>query len=148
MEFPKGGVEAGESPREAARREMTEETGLSAWRMLDGFQESITYQYFRDGFLRIKTVEYFVAEVCDTSAITCTIEHAADSLGRWYRWCTYAEVQRLLCHARMRLLIRASRFLAAIGPACRDGVAAETAAEDVVSSRLEQTNLFRGGRRR
>jgi len=105
-EFPKGGIEPGESPRQAASREMMEETGLSSWRILDAFQESITYQYFRNGLRRIKTVDFFVAEVFDPTTIVPTFEHAEDPLGRWYCWSLYDEVQRLLSHSRMRKLFR------------------------------------------
>ena len=40
--FPKGHVEAGESERQTALREVREETGL-AIRLLDGFRESVEY---------------------------------------------------------------------------------------------------------
>jgi 8-oxo-dGTP pyrophosphatase MutT (NUDIX family) len=105
-EFPKGTIEPGETPREAACRELIEETGLRAWRILDGFQQPISYQYFRDGRLRNKTVDYFVAEVLDTSTISPTIEHAKDPFGLWYRGGRSDEVHRLLYHARMRSLFR------------------------------------------
>ena len=105
-EVPKGTIESGESPREAAGREFIEETGLRSWRVLDGFQQPITYHYCRDGYLRVKTVEYFLAEVFDVSTITPTVEHAKDRLGQWYRWGRHDEVVRLLYHARMRALFR------------------------------------------
>jgi bis(5'-nucleosidyl)-tetraphosphatase len=105
-EFPKGTIEPGETHREAAGRELIEETGLQSWRLLDGFQQPITYQYFRGGYLRVKTVDYFLAEILDVSTITPTTEHAEDPFGRWYRWGRSDEVQRLLYHARMRALFR------------------------------------------
>lgn len=40
--FPKGHVEAGESERQTAMREVREETGLSI-KLLDGFRESVEY---------------------------------------------------------------------------------------------------------
>jgi bis(5'-nucleosidyl)-tetraphosphatase len=62
-EFPKGGIDWGETPRQAAAREFVEETGLRYWRFRDGFEWSITYTYFRQGLTRTKTVIYFIAEV-------------------------------------------------------------------------------------
>jgi bis(5'-nucleosidyl)-tetraphosphatase len=105
-EFPKGNTEPGETPRKAACREMIEETGLRSWRVLDGFQQPKTYHYFRDGCVRIKTVDYFVAEVLDISTIKRSIEHAKDPFGLWYRWGCSDEVHRLPYHAGMRALFR------------------------------------------
>jgi bis(5'-nucleosidyl)-tetraphosphatase len=105
-EFPKGKIEPGETPRQAASRELIEETGLRSWRVLDGFRQPITYHYFRDGCVHFKTVDYFVAEVLDISTITPSIEHAKDPYGLWYRWGRPDEVHRLLYHARMRALFR------------------------------------------
>jgi 8-oxo-dGTP pyrophosphatase MutT (NUDIX family) len=48
-EFPKGTLGPGETQREAVGRALIEENGLQSWRVLDGFQQPITYQYFRDG---------------------------------------------------------------------------------------------------
>jgi bis(5'-nucleosidyl)-tetraphosphatase len=105
-EFPKGTIEPGETSREDAGRELIEETGLLACRVLDGFQQPITSHYFRNGCRRIKAVDYFVAEVFDTSTITPAVEHANDPMGRWYRWGGHDEVRRLLYHARIRALFR------------------------------------------
>ena len=105
-EFPKGKVEPGKTQREAAGPELIEETGLQSGRVLDRLQQPITYQYCRDGYRRVKTVDYFLAEVLDVSTITPTTEHAEDPFGRWYRWANHDEVFRLLYHARMRTLFR------------------------------------------
>ena len=48
-EFPKGGMEVGESPRETAAREFQEETGLFDWSFRDGFERSLSYTYIRRG---------------------------------------------------------------------------------------------------
>jgi bis(5'-nucleosidyl)-tetraphosphatase len=151
-EFPKGGIEPGESPRQAASREMMEETGLSSWRILDGFQESITYQYFRNGLRRIKTVDFFVAEVFDPTTIVPTFEHTEDPLGRWYCWSPYDEVQRLLCRARMRDLFRAADSWL---QSSRQSEAAPSPSgtrrrgpEERILSPSSGANGFRGGQRR
>ena len=41
--FPKGHVEAGESERQTALREVREETGLTGIKLMDGFRESVEY---------------------------------------------------------------------------------------------------------
>jgi 8-oxo-dGTP pyrophosphatase MutT (NUDIX family) len=67
-EFPKGAIEEGESPREAAVRELGEETGLAPadYSLLDGFQEEERYVFTRtDAGGRVlirKQVTYFLAE--------------------------------------------------------------------------------------
>ena len=41
--FPKGHVEAGESERQTALREVREETGLTGIKLMDGFRECVEY---------------------------------------------------------------------------------------------------------
>ncbi len=62
-EFPKGGVEQGESCRQTAAREFQEETGLVDWSFLDGFERTLSYTYIRRGRKVVKTVVYYLAEV-------------------------------------------------------------------------------------
>jgi bis(5'-nucleosidyl)-tetraphosphatase len=107
-EFPKGGIETGESPRQAAAREFVEETGLRSWRFRDGFKWSITCTYARAGLRRTKTVVYFIAEVFDPSTMRRTVEHVEDPAGRWFRWGRFDEVDRLLPHRQMRDAFRAA----------------------------------------
>lgn len=57
--FPKGHLEAGETAREAALREIREETGLSVT-LLDGFETEDRYRLPRRRDVS-KTVTYFVA---------------------------------------------------------------------------------------
>jgi bis(5'-nucleosidyl)-tetraphosphatase len=67
-EFPKGGLEQGESELEAAERELLEETGLGAgdYQIVDGFREEERYYFTRgageDLCLIRKRVDYFLAE--------------------------------------------------------------------------------------
>lgn len=62
--FPKGHVEEGESIRDAAHREVLEETGLSEVRLLDEVGE-VHYRFFDPRKHRnvLKTTVYWVAEV-------------------------------------------------------------------------------------
>jgi 8-oxo-dGTP pyrophosphatase MutT (NUDIX family) len=90
-DFPKGMVEAGEEPIEAARREVAEETGVKdlvfAWG--HAFRETLPYG-------QGKVARYYVAETLQ-SAVTLPIN---SELGRpehhEYRWMGYQEARKLL----------------------------------------------------
>ncbi len=101
-EFPKGGMESGETTRETAAREFQEETGLFGWSFRDGFERSLSYTYIRRGHKVIKTVAYYVVEVHDTSSLTRSDEHVEDPFGEWCYWGTFDQVTRLLYHSKIR----------------------------------------------
>ncbi len=101
-EFPKGGMESGESTRETAAREFHEETGLVEWSFRDGFEKSLSYTYIRRGRKVVKTVTYYLAEVRDTSSLTCSAEHVEDPHGHWHQWGSFDQISRLLYHAKIR----------------------------------------------
>ena len=103
-EFPKGGIEAEETPREAAAREFHEETNLTSWAFRDGFEKSLSYTYLRRGRKVLKTVTYFLTEVLDDSTLACSFEHVEDPFGHWYHWGTFEQINRLLYHAKIRQL--------------------------------------------
>ena len=101
-EFPKGGVEAGESTQEAAAREFREETSLVDWSFRDGFERTLSYTYIRRGRKVVKTVTYYIALVRDLSALARSPEHVEDPSGQWYRWGTFEEISLLLYHTKIR----------------------------------------------
>jgi bis(5'-nucleosidyl)-tetraphosphatase len=101
-EFPKGGMEAGETPRQTAAREFQEETGLDRWTFRDGFEQSLSYTYIRRGRKVVKTVTYYVAEILDASNLNRSPEHDEDPFGHWYHWGTFEQINRLLYHAKIR----------------------------------------------
>ncbi len=101
-EFPKGGMEAEETARDTAAREFREETGLLDWSFHDGFERSLTYTYVRRGRKVLKTVTYFVVEVVGNPPPIPSIEHVEDGTGQWFRWGSFAEISRLLYHAKIR----------------------------------------------
>jgi hypothetical protein len=68
-EFPKGGMETGESTRDTAAREFQEETGLVEWSFREGFEKSLSYTYIRRGRKVVKTVTYSLAEVRNAAAL-------------------------------------------------------------------------------
>ncbi len=101
-EFPKGGVETGESTREAAAREFHEETSLVDWSFRDGFERTLSYTYIRRGRKVVKTVTYYIVLVRDPSALARSPEHVEDPSGQWYRWGTFQEISLLLYHTKIR----------------------------------------------
>jgi bis(5'-nucleosidyl)-tetraphosphatase len=101
-EFPKGGMENGESPRETAAREFTEETSLVDWSFREGFERSLSYTYLRRGRKVLKTVTYYLVEVNDDSPLARSAEHVEDVAGHWFHWGTFEQITRLLYHAKIR----------------------------------------------
>ena len=69
-EFPKGGVEPGETTHQTASREFQEETGLQDWSFVEGFERSLSYTYIRRGRKVVKTVTYYLVEVLVGPAAT------------------------------------------------------------------------------
>ncbi len=111
-EFPKGGVERGESEREAAERELREETGLAPgeYSVRDGFREEEHYIFTggREGDRRLisKRVVYFLAEA-HTERVRLSREATE------FRWLPYEEAQQLLRFPqKRRVLEQAENWLA------------------------------------
>ena len=67
--FPKGHAEEGESPFEAAVRELKEETNLECTRMLQEEPLVENYQFLAEGKRVAKRVLYFIAEVGGTAIL-------------------------------------------------------------------------------
>lgn len=88
-DFPKGKTEGSESPLEAARREVAEETGLTSLRFYDDFTETPPYG-------RGKVARFYIAE-SKTKEVTLPV---SPELGRpehhEYRWLPYEEARALL----------------------------------------------------
>ena len=103
--FPKGHIEPEEDELVAARREITEETGIERLRPLPGFRATSTYRFARGPRSISKSVVYFLAEA-ETGRVRLSSEHsdaawlAADDAKRRL---TYAEGRRVLDEAEARL---------------------------------------------
>jgi len=87
--FPKGHAEQGESPKEAAVRELREETNLEIVHFFSEFPQEEHYQYTFRGQLVFKTVSLFTAEVKGdlqlqeeevSGGVWCTFEQALSKL--------------------------------------------------------------------
>ncbi|HEX6911218.1 MAG TPA: NUDIX domain-containing protein [Longimicrobium sp.] len=94
-EFPKGGVEAGESEAQAAVRELWEEAGIGEGQisLFDGYREEERYVFTQgkgeQRTLIVKKVVYFLAETEEERVV---ISREAEE----YRWATYDEAMRLI----------------------------------------------------
>jgi len=74
-DFIKGKVEPGETPYETASRETKEETGISDIEFIDGFEESVEYNFrFKNEDIH-KTVVFFLAKT-NEKKITLSHEHS------------------------------------------------------------------------
>ena len=108
-DFPKGGVEKGESELQTVVREVKEETGLQAIRIVPGFRKVIEYFYRRDGKNVHKQVVYLLAST-DEEKVKLSFEHQG------FGWFSYAEaLQRASYQNSKMTLTEAERFLK--GPA-------------------------------
>lgn len=102
--FPKGIVEQGENEEDAARREITEEAGITAVTFAPGFQEHIHYFFREAGTLVSKDVIYFLAEA-RADAVKISAEH------KGFGWFSYDEAREKLTYNK-EILEAAERFLA------------------------------------
>jgi bis(5'-nucleosidyl)-tetraphosphatase len=110
-EFPKGGVEAGETEPQAAERELQEEAGLRVgdYEVLGGFRDEERYVFTQGKgearVLIVKRVVYFLAE---SRTEEIRISHEAED----FRWVSYDEALRLLRFPGKRAVLeRAEAFL-------------------------------------
>ena len=105
-DFPKGGVEKGESELETVLREVKEETGLGDLRVVQGFRKVIEYFYRRDHKNIHKEVVYFLASTSDDK-VKISFEHQA------FGWFEYGSaLERASYDNSKKTLVEAEKFLA------------------------------------
>lgn len=108
--FPKGHVEEGEAPKEAALRELDEETDLAVREFVSGFSLETSYTFERAGQKVFKTVIYFLGVVSTESQVVLSPEHLD------YCWLPYDDARRKLTYEGDReLLDRAEKKLSQSG---------------------------------
>ncbi len=97
--FPKGHAEHGETAIQAARRELREETGISAVQLLQDAVLSETYYFKRDQQTVAKTVRYYIGIVGD-AAVQIQAAEIKD-----YRWVSFDEATRLITFSESRRVL-------------------------------------------
>lgn len=105
-DFPKGHVEQGETDKGAAVRETREETGITDLHFVEGFQETLSYFYRKEGKTFHKDVIFFLAET-PQSEVKLSHEH----VGFAWLGITDAITKATFKNAK-QLLEKAYRFLA------------------------------------
>lgn len=98
--FPKGHAIAGESPVQAARRELGEETGIYDYNLLEGVSFSEQYTFTRKGKSFDKTVTYFLAWV-ESPIVHCQIEEIQN-----YTWADFETAIALITYAPCKQIMR------------------------------------------
>ncbi|MCS7145184.1 MAG: NUDIX domain-containing protein [Nitrososphaerota archaeon] len=103
-DFPKGGIEEGESEVETALREIKEETNLRDVRIVEGFKRVISYTYKSDETV-YKTVIFFLGHTNEFQVILSK-EHKA------YAWLKYKDaLSQLTFRTAKQVLMDADVFL-------------------------------------
>lgn len=113
-EFPKGGVDEGETLLQAALRELQEETGLAPdeVRIVEGFEHKEDYRFTsgkeEDRVFVRKAVTYFLAEALRTD-VRLSAHEASE-----FAWLTYEQTRAKLRYAARRRMLE----LAATAAGC------------------------------
>lgn len=103
--FPKGKLESGESEIDAAKRELTEETGLKDVEFINGFEGTFDYEYNHGKRKIKKVVKMFLAQYLE-GKIILSHEH------RDYAWLSYEKaLHNLKFSNTRRILAEAEKFL-------------------------------------
>src|SRR5579863_10430083 len=104
-DFPKGGVEEGESELDTVLREVEGETGLNDLKIIPGFRKVIEYFYRRDGKNVHKQVVYLLASTSN-EMVRISFEHQG------YGWFRYPEaIQKASYNNSKVTLTEADRFI-------------------------------------
>lgn len=98
-DFPKGVVEAGEDPLEAACREVEEETGLTDLVFSWGYGYRETEPYGQG-----KVARYYVAETRQSEVVLPVSQELGRPEHHEYRWLSYEEARELLVPRLTRIL--------------------------------------------
>lgn len=107
--FAKGRIEPGEGTRDAALREIREETGIEGIAFVDGVCVESTYSVHRNARALRKTVTYYAARA-GGDAIRLSHEHT-DA-----RWVSAVDALSILTHAESRrVLVSVDEALAGTG---------------------------------
>ena len=98
--FPKGHIEPGEQPDQAARREVGEETGLASL-VIRGPIDTIDWFFRFRGQLIHKSCHFYLMESVESS--TCPQRNEGITACRWI---TFEEAEALISYANAREVLR------------------------------------------
>lgn len=115
-DFPKGHIEKDETEKEAAFREVYEETGIPEldFELVHGFRERIEYSFMQSGRKIDKEVFFFLGRT-GTDRITLSREHVG------FEWLPYEDAMRRLTYENARgVLERAEHALKGWGISGRE----------------------------
>jgi 8-oxo-dGTP pyrophosphatase MutT (NUDIX family) len=111
-DYPKGHLEEGETPLQASKREIEEETGIPPKDQdyILGFKDVVTYYYRRGQALVKKEVHFFLVEVPPEAPVKLSHEHLD------HAWLPLPQaLDRLTFKTARDLLGKGGRFLEASG---------------------------------
>ncbi len=104
-DFVKGNVEPNESEVDTVLRELREETGILATKVLEGFRERIQYFYRRQGETIQKEVVFFILQ-SNTKEVELSFEHVG------FTWLDYQHaLEKLTFKNAKDVLQKANTFL-------------------------------------
>ena len=101
-DFPKGNIEAGESEKQAAVREIREETGITDVEFIDGFRMTFAYRYRHGRRLVEKEVVLFLGRTY-TRQVTISHEHIG------FAWRNYQDALQQLTYRNAKNLLSAAK---------------------------------------
>lgn len=101
-DFPKGNIEAGEGERQAAAREIREETGITDVEFIEGFRMKIGYRYRHGRRLVQKEVVLFLARA-RMNRVVLSHEHIG------YAWKKYEDALGRLTYRNAKDLLAAAK---------------------------------------
>ena len=103
-DFVKGKMERDETPYETARRETEEETGITDIEFIDGFKESVEYEFRFNNDLIQKKVIFFLAKT-NISKISLSHEH------KDFVWLEYEDaMKKITFQNAKKILAKANNF--------------------------------------
>lgn len=103
--FPKGHIERGETEKEAAAREIKEETGLRDLKFIKGFEEKIAYETISkrlplEGRKIKKYVTYFLCETDNQGILIDNVEISD------YKFLPLKEAEQLIKFDNLNVILR------------------------------------------
>lgn len=96
--FPRGNLEGDETEKEAAIREIKEETGIEDLEFISGFRETNEWYYKNKGETIHKTASFFLAKT-NTRDVKLSSEHSS------YKWLNYDDAMERLTFKNTRKVL-------------------------------------------